>query len=303
MSGRLPNFLYIGTSKAGSTWLYDVLMYHPDVHMAPGKGLYFFSRHFDQGLQWYSRHFSGASGAQVVGEVSHAYLYDEQACRRIAQSIPDVRLMVCLREPADRAFSEYLDAKKNGKLECSFEEALIAEPELLERGLYAKYLSRYLELFPLTQIHVAVFDDLVENPNAFAADLFEFLGVKAIDLPSSRRRRMLPAGVPRSKPLAGAAKRCAHLLQRLGQRRLRGRLKRSRIVRNLLYRNLSDNERPKMAEDTRARLRAFYAAEMVSLDALLGTSLSDRWGYEVPVSSSKGAQKPESAELHLIDQL
>jgi hypothetical protein len=277
---RFPNFLYIGTSKAGSTWIYDVLNRHPDIFMAPGKGLYFFSRHYERGLGWYASHFSGAADERIIGEVSHAYLYDEEACERIAETSPDMRLMVCLRDPVDRAFSEYLDAHKNGKLEVCFEEALLSEPDLLERGRYATYISRYLERFPRDQLHVAVFDDLAADPDRFAGDLFRFLKVEQRPLSNAQRRRMLPAGVPRSTGLARAAKRGAHFLQRIGLRGLRGRLKTSRSVRNALYRPLGEDERPTMNPETRMRLRAQFAAEVAELDALLGTSLSTRWGYE-----------------------
>jgi len=67
VNGRLPNFLYIGTSKAGSTWIYDVLNRHPDIYMAPGKGLYFFSRHYERGLEWYASHFLGAASERIIG--------------------------------------------------------------------------------------------------------------------------------------------------------------------------------------------------------------------------------------------
>ena len=276
---QIPNFLYIGTSKAGSTWIYDILNRHPEAFMAPGKGLYFFSRHFDQGIEWYQEQFEGAAGQPVIGEVSHAYLYDDQACGRIAETIPETRLMVSLRNPVDRAFSEYLDAKKNGKLSVSFDEALIVEPELKERGLYDKYLSRYLERFPKERIHVAIFDDLVRDPNAFAAGIFSFLGIEVMSLPSARQKRMLPAGIPRSDKLAKLAKSGAHSLKRLGLRGLRGHIKTSRAVRNLLYRKLKDEERPQMDAGTRAHLRDFYLADVAALDDRLGLSLSERWGY------------------------
>lgn len=280
MSGQLPNFLYIGTSKAGSTWIYDILNRHPEVYMAPGKGLYYFSQNYGHGLDWYASQFAGAGDRRVVGEVSHAYLYDENACARIAATAPKMRLMVCLRNPVDRAFSDYLDAVRNGKLDASFEDALTIEPDLFERGRYEKYLSRYLSRFPRQQLHVAIFDDLVEDPNTFAASLFGFLGIEIIQLSTARQQRMLPAGVPRSVRLAQFAKHGAHLMRRLGFRGLRGKLKTSRAVRNLLYRQLADEDRPTMAADTRAELQERYTREIAALDSLLGTSLCERWGYK-----------------------
>jgi hypothetical protein len=280
MTYRLPNFLYIGTSKAGSTWVFDLLNRHPDVHMAPAKGLCFFSRHYERGLCWYASQFGGARGQRVVGEVSHGLLYHARACERIAKMDAGIRLMVCLREPVDRAFSDYLDARRNDGFQGSFEEALERNAKLLERGRYAKYLSRYLQHFSRDQIHVAVFDDLQQDADAFGREIFRFLHVEEIPLSSAQRKRMLPAGVPRSRRLAMLAKQGAHCLHRLGLRGLRVRLKTSRKLRNALYRPLTDDRRPSVAPDTRARLRATYRAEMKELDALLGSALATRWGYD-----------------------
>ena len=142
---HLPNFLYIGTSKAGSTWLYSVLDHHPDIYMAPGKSLYFFCHHYGRGWNWYQSHFELASGERIRGEVSHSYLYSPEAVERIAHLESDVRLMVCLREPVDRAFSDYLDGVKNGQIQGSFAEGLEQVDGLLERGRYAKYLAPYVQ--------------------------------------------------------------------------------------------------------------------------------------------------------------
>ncbi len=71
---RLPDFLYIGTSKAGSTWLFNTLAIHPEVHLASSKGLYFFDQHYDRGIDWYLDQFGGAGDARAMGEISHSYL-------------------------------------------------------------------------------------------------------------------------------------------------------------------------------------------------------------------------------------
>lgn len=275
----LPNFLYVGTSKAGSTWLYDVLSRHPDVFMAPGKGLFFFTTHYARGLDWYRSHFAGAQGQRIRAEVSHGYLYDEKACERMAALDPGLKLMVCLREPVDRAFSEYLDGVKNGRVDRSFEAQLERDPWLVERGRYAKYLSPYLDRFGRERVHVAVFDDLRADPDGFARDLFRFLEVEPIGLAPAQRARMMPAGRPRSRLLSQAAKRTSHAARAAGLRGLRGRVKRSRLVRTLLYRPYTDEERPAPEPATRDRLRESLRGDVARLDALLGTRLRERWGY------------------------
>lgn len=276
---RLPNFLYIGPNKSGSTWIYDVLERHPDVYMAPGKGLHFFSSHYQRGLDWYASHFDASGGERIRGEVSHSYLYAEKACERIARLDLSMKLMVCLREPVERAFSEHLHAVKNGRVACSFESQLERDPSLLEHGCYARYLVPYLARFPREQLHVGVFDDLAADPERFARDLFAFLGVEPLPLSEEQRRKMMPAGEPRSRLLRRAAKRVSHALRSLGLQRLRGRLKTSRRVRTLLYRPYAREERPRMRPETRKWLREVYRDDVARLDKLLDGRFRQRWGY------------------------
>ena len=276
---RVPNFLYIGTSKAGSTWIYDVLNRHPDIYMAPGKGLYFFSTNYERGLDWYRSQFAGAAGEQILGEVSHGYLYEEEACERIAAMNPEIKIMVCLREPVDRAFSEYLDGVKNGHVEGSFESQLGEGSWLIERGLYAKHLAPYVAKFGQERVHVGVFDELGANPDEFARKLFGFLEVEPVELVAGQRQRMMPASAPRSRLLSRATKQASHAAKAVGLRKLRGRVKTSRWVRSLLYRTYDPKQRPAMHPDTRERLRATFREDVQALDALLGTRFRERWGY------------------------
>lgn len=278
--GRFPNFIYIGANKAGSTWLYDVLARHPDVYMAPGKGLYFFSKHHERGLDWYRSHFEDAGEEKIVGEISHSYMYSNDVWKRIAEMDPAIRLMVGLREPADRAFADYLDGVKNGLIHGDFETELESEPPFLQRSHYTRYLAPYVEQFGRDSIHVGIFDELSADPNAYARKIFAFLGIEELDLSHAQRQKMMPAGAPRSRLVTGLAKKASHTARALGLRGLRGRIKRSRTVRNALYRQFEADEKPRMLPETRARLRERFDEEVEQLDVLLGTSLRQTWGYD-----------------------
>ena len=280
-----PDFLYIGTSKAGSTWLFNVLAQHPDVFLASDKGLYYFDAHVDRGDEWYLAHFDGSGDFLSRGEVSHSYLSSPEAPERIARLNPAMRLLVCLREPVDRAFSDYLDLRKNQQYDGSFAGALDSYPRLLDRGRYASHLRRYLEVFPREQLLVQLFDDLKTDPQGYADEVFDFLGVPRLELPPSELRSRMPAGVPRSRSAAAAAKSASRVVKRLGLRRLRSRVKRSARVRQALYRPYTD-DRPTPDPETVARLRDGFAAEVAGLDELLGVPVSGRWGYEVPSGGS-----------------
>lgn len=275
---NVPNFAYIGTSKAGSTWLFNALAVHPDVYLASNKGLYYFDLHFQKGQDWYLGQFAGADGHSAVGEISHSYLSSPVAAERMAALNPQMRLLVCLREPVDRAFSDYLDLRKNGQFAGSFEDALDSYPRLLDRGRYATHLRRYLEQFPAEQLHVRLFDDLRGDAQAYADEVYAFLGIERLELAPAQLKSRMPAGTPRSTAAADAARSASRLAKRVGLRRVRSRVKRSTVIRQLLYRPYAD-DRPTMDPGLGAELRNGFAGEVDALDGLLGLPVSRRWGY------------------------
>lgn len=278
-SGPLPTFLYIGTSKAGSTWLFKVLSAHPQIFIAPNKGAYFFDHHFENGLGWYRSYFRGARGQKCLGEISHGYLFSDIARQRIAKLLPDVKLLVCLREPVERVMSHYLDLVKNGRWNGSVDEALRAHPEIIERSRYANYLKPYFETFGAQQIHVALFDQLQSDPATFAQEMFAFLDVNPMPLEPALTRKIMPAARPRSKLVVQVSKRLARFAERVGIGGLRGRLKKSPTVRRLLYRPYGSTDKPALPDETRLRLRGLFRPDVEQLDSLLGMSLSTRWKY------------------------
>lgn len=279
MNHTLPTFLYVGTSKAGSTWLFNALAFHPDVFLASSKGLYYFDQHYARGRSWYLAQFADAAGKPAVGEISHSYLSSPAAPERIAAVNPGMRLLVCLREPVDRAFSDYLDLVKNGQFTGSFAAAIDRFPRLLDRGRYATHLERYFARFPAQQLLVRLFDDLRADPQAYADDVFGFLGVRPLELPPAQLRARMPAGTPRNPALVLAAKSGSRLVKRAGLLRLRSRVKRSVVLRQALYRPYRD-DRPTIDPATAAELRDNFAPEVKRLDAMLDTAVSQRWGYQ-----------------------
>lgn len=275
---RVPDFLYVGTSKAGSTWLFNALAVHRDVHLASSKGLYYFDQHFDRGLNWYLGQFEGAPADAPAGEISHSYLSSPEVPERIAELNPRMKLLVCLREPVDRAFSDYLDLIKNQRYDGPFESALEKFPGLLGRGRYATHLNRYLEHFPREQMLVQLFDELKADPQGYADEVYDFLGVRWWELPPTELKSRMPAGTPRSTVLARSAKAASRAAKRVGLTGVRSRVKRSVRVRQALYRPYAD-DRPKIDPSTAARLRSEFAAEVQQLNGLLDLPVAERWGY------------------------
>jgi hypothetical protein len=167
---------------------------------------------------------------------------------------------------------------KNGQYDGPFSTALERSFRLLDRGSYATHLQRYFGRFPREQIHVSLFDDLRADPQAYADDVFAFLGVRRIELPSADLRSRMPAGTTRSAVLAAGARSVSRLAKRTGLARLRSRDKRSVLVRQALYRPFKD-DRPTIDPDFAAELRLGFADEVLQLDSMLGRAVSHLWGY------------------------
>lgn len=276
---RTPNLIYIGPGKAGSTWIWRALSSHPSVYVTPAKDLYFFDRYYHRGLTWYLKHFQKATSQSVVAELSHHYLYSAEARERIASTLPDIRLMVCLREPVDRAFSAYLHRLKHGKFRGSFEESLSQIPKLIEHGMYAKHLRPYIDTFGAESLYVGVFDHLTEDPIRFAKNLFKFLQIQPLELPEILRSKALPASRPRSLAAVKIVRAGGLVARELGFPVLVGRVKSSPLVQRLLYRPYASDEKPRPDCSTARRLKELFAEDVASLDELLGSGFKSLWGY------------------------
>jgi hypothetical protein len=201
----LPNFLVIGAPKAGTTTLNYALGQHPQIYMSPVKEAGFFWADGQQidfqapgainlrnrlvtDLASYQALFDGAAGQPAIGESSVRYLASPQSPGLIRQFIPAARLIASLRQPADRAFSEYSHQLRDGIEPCqSFAEAIQQEHRgerdhwmacrYLPLGFYARSLKRYLKLFDRSQIHISLLEDLQTDPQGLLRGLFRFLEV------------------------------------------------------------------------------------------------------------------------------
>jgi hypothetical protein len=271
----LPNFIIGGAQKAGTTSLHWRLKSHPDVFIPDlPQEIHFFDDdlNFARGIGWYEELFSGWSGQPCVGQTSPRYLYDPQAPARIQAALPDVKLVFTLRNPVERAYSQYWHSVKVGFETLSFEAALEREPERIatgfearrdfsyvDRGRYAEQLLRYLERFPRERILVLTGGERAETADARCA---EFLGIDASRFPPRREsaRESNAARLPRLR-----------FVQRL-TRHIRDRFPHAVAAVDRL--NLRNAPYPPMAPATRTRLVESFAPEIERLERILGTDLS-----------------------------
>ncbi len=268
-----PNFLFIGPDKSGSSWLYEVLRKHPQCFVPASKDIYFFDRYYDRGLDWYLGFFAEAGPEhRAIGELSHDYLFSTAAADRIAADLPGVRLLTCLRQPADRSFSHYLFLVRNGITTLPFEAALDEDPTIIGNSLYGQHLGAYFDRFPPERMVTLFFDDLEADAAAFAARVFAALDLDPFD-GYDFAEKVLPASKPRSALLSQAVHLGAVTARNLGLASLVGAVKRS-ALRNWLYRPYTADEKPQLAPDTRKLLMDRFEPDIQKLEALLGTDLA-----------------------------
>ena len=202
----MPNFLIIGAEKSGTTSLYHYLRQHPDIFMCRPKELYFFAYEgerpdhrgpgdltFDRNivtrLEDYLAHFDSVANEKAIGEACPQYLYVPKAAERIRHHLPDARLVVVLRSPAERAHSIYMHAKREGReTTANFAEALEQEDARLRagwesswgyrrNGFYCEQVARYDRLFDRSRLRIYLFEDLRDDPVLLVQDICRFLGV------------------------------------------------------------------------------------------------------------------------------
>jgi len=129
-------------------------------------------------MEAYLKYFSGAAGKTAIGEASPNYLRSPIAASQISCALPHVRLIVSLRNPADRLFSLYQMDLRSGRTQKDFDEEVFGrDAAAIKAGFYYPDLRRYFDRFDAASIKVVLFDELAANPLAITRDLYRFLNV------------------------------------------------------------------------------------------------------------------------------
>lgn len=196
-----PSFICIGAQKAGTTTLQDILAQHPDIYLSPTKEIKYFHRdeHYSRGMKWYLNHFVEALPHQKIGDITPDYILYKETAQRIYNDLgKDIKIIVLLRNPVSRTFSQF-NFHKAAKVEqeddfrnmiknysvLDLENATFINwytpSYYIERSLYYNQLKRYYELFPKKNIHVALFEELFGEKREIELDkLFKFIGIQKL---------------------------------------------------------------------------------------------------------------------------
>jgi hypothetical protein len=202
-TGAMPDFLIIGARKCGTTFLYDLLTRHPYVEPAAKKELHYFDILCEEeGLEWYRPCFPAPrwkDGRRAITGEATPYLtaldWTDVVPERVATVLPRAKLIALLRNPVDRAYSDYQQARRKGREPLTFEEAIEAEKtktrvqrRYLSRSTYVQHLLRWSKYFGEDQMLVLKSEELFECTRSTLERVLDFLDLPKWESEASEKR-------------------------------------------------------------------------------------------------------------------
>jgi hypothetical protein len=240
---RLPNLVVVGAPKCGTTSLYHYLGQHPQVYLPTRKELHYFSRrelardtagpgdqtvlqHLCADRAAYEAEYAAAGEQPVLGDISPSYFDFAEVAPAMRRELGDARIVILLRDPIGKAFSQYMHLVRDGRETLPFFRALEAEAERTRQGWsmiwryagssrYAARVRRYLDAFGPERVRVYRFEDFIADPQATLTDLWTWLGIdpavrpdtsRAFNASSRPRSRLVASLISKRSPLAAAAR-------------------------------------------------------------------------------------------------
>lgn len=226
----LPTFIVVGANKGGTTSIYHYLKQHKEVYLSPVKEPHYFSKDIDinlfkrefahnklqdidkyvsgdmkdefhaafiRDIEQYKKLFSRVREEKAIGELSTSYLYSKVAAHEIKELLPSCKIIICLRNPLERAYSHYrMNLWTGNSNEFDFYKALVDDynhtPKVwgnahlyTEIGLYYEQVKRYLDIFGKENVKIIFTEDMKKNTQQVVKELYEFIGVDNTFVPDT----------------------------------------------------------------------------------------------------------------------
>ncbi len=297
----MPNFLIIGAAKSGTTALDRYLKEHPQIYMSPIKELNFFALegedcekfkknllknsdlpNFITDLETYRIFFKKVAKEIAIGESSPLYLLHPKAPERIKHYIPKVKIIAILRDPVERAYSDFLFVRSRGSEPIpDFHKALKAESERIEknywfrwyykqRGFYFIQLQRYFDLFDKEQIKIYLYEDLKKDSLAVVQDIFRFLNVDDTFVPDIGKKHNVTY-LPKNQAVHQlvTSKSIANIARSLLPLNFRSNIKKQFV-------NINRQKTSPLKPEVRQQYIEEFREEILNLQDLIGRDLS-KW--------------------------
>ncbi len=282
--------------KAATTSAYTYLLQHPDVFMPKVKEPMFFNNYKQENdyfikerkgvknrtLQEYKSLFDNVKNEKAIGEASPAYIYNEKAAKLIKEGIPSVKIIAILRQPVDRAYSNFLHAKRDKREPIDdFETAFEKEEERIKnnwsplyyyksKGYYFHLLSRYYAIFNNANIKVLLFDDFIKNPIACTQEIYKFLEVNPAFIPNTSNIANI-SGVPTNN-IIGKTVRFLRYYRLLPKFHISKIL--PKWVVQIMFKSAYKKPKPISSVLRKKLTNKYYKEDILELEKLIGKDLS-----------------------------
>lgn len=285
------DFIGIGVPRAGTSWIHQCLSEHPQICAARGKELHFLNdpNKYNQGVSLYVSYFAHCQKDKIKGEYTPGYMANKATAHLIKKYFPEVKLITCLRNPIERAYSHYLFHKRTEETNTkTFEEAIEGELKVfyINMSFYYSQLKNYLELFPQNNVLILIYEDISKNPVEFIQRIYQFLGVNADFIPPSANKEINwtpsnPFRIPLLNLVLVKIKR--YLYHRSESFKpvvfLLKKIKVNRLIKfimstNSKKRGLKRYNKPPLSQKTRKYLQEIYQTDIKNLEKLINRDLS-----------------------------
>ena len=184
-NGNIVDFVIIGAQKAGTSNFRRLILQHPNIHCLNEVNFFSNDKEFGKGYSYYENKFLHLNQFDgIIGDKSPNTYAHPNAFDRIHNWDPGAKIIFILREPINRAYSDYWFSVYRGREKRSFEDAINLELKglqnnrfrrYLERSSYILYLNRLETLFGRKQVHLVLFEEMKSNPQKVANEAFRFL--------------------------------------------------------------------------------------------------------------------------------
>ncbi|NEQ76710.1 MAG: sulfotransferase domain-containing protein [Okeania sp. SIO2C9] len=294
---KLPTFLIIGVQKAGTTSVYGYLKEHPQVYMSPIKETNFFATDWENNTEkkpdtgtrkrinsWerYCELFMNVKDEIAIGEASPNYLVNyETSSEMIQRYVPNVKMIAILRNPVDRAYSDYLmhlrDGINVGKVRSLSEQVKFRadSSSTIKKGLYYSPIKHYLDTFDREKLKIILHDDLTKDSLTVMQEIYRFIGVDDTFNPDTSKRSQ-SAAVPKNQTLNNllqtknpVRKAISSTLKVLMPLEMRQKLR-----SNIIKLNSAGKELKPLSSEERQVLTEFYREDILKLQDLIDRDLS-----------------------------
>lgn len=258
-----PSFIVAGGVRCATGWIRSCLSEHPQVYMT-SKETHFFDQNFEKGIEWYGNFFKNYTNERLVGEKTASYLHNELVASRMKKTIPDIKLIFCLRDPVERMYSHFTMAASIDS-NLKMQELLDTEkPEskYIEWGKYAQQLKKFFDIIPTKNILIQIYEDKDSDPYGFMSEIYRFIGVDPnFKAPSTQLRTKLGQFEHTNKFWGRISKILLH--------------PRGPILFRSIYTKMRPNvEKQALSDDIYRQFSKHYEEDLFQLEDLINKNLS-----------------------------